>query len=328
MNTNCMMIRNIIILLFVPLFLSEGLARGELLDRIVAVVNNDIITLSDLNELYLPYADRIRGLSYSPEKEQALLFEARKEILNRLIEQKLADQEITAKNIHVSDEDVDSALERVKQENAVTEEQLVQVLAKDGYTLEAYKERLKEQILRAKLVDWEIKSKVVITEDEIRRYYNEHKELYKGKVRYHIRGILLKTPPSDNEHQVSAVVEKGEEIIRKIRGGLPFEDAAREFSEAESATSGGDLGFFTLDELTPALKEVLQKLQEGEVSPALRTPAGIQIIKLVRKEEIPEKSLEDAKPEIHQKLFQSVVDEKYQEWLQRLRKKAYIKIML
>lgn len=324
-----MMIRNaVIIFLFVSLFFFVGPAQGELLDRIVAVVNNDIITLSDLNELYLPYAERIRKLYYPSEKEQVLLFEARKEILNRLIEQKLADQEISAKNIRVSDEEVDSALERVKQENAVTEEQLAQALAKDGYTLEAYKERLKEQILQAKLVDWEIKSKVVITEDEIRQYYNEHKELYKGKVRYHIRSILLKISPFDNEHQVSAAVQRGEEIIRKIRNGLTFEDAAKEFSEAESAADGGDLGFFTLDELTPALREELQKLQEGDVSHALRTPAGIQIVKLVRKEEIPEKSLEEAKAEIHQKLFQSVMDQKYQEWLKRLKEKAYIKIML
>jgi peptidyl-prolyl cis-trans isomerase SurA len=76
------------------------------------------------------------------------------------------------------------------------------------------------------------------------------------------------------------------------------------------------------------LQGVLQNLQEGEISPALRTPAGIQIVKLVKKEEIPGKSFEEAKAEIHQKLFQSVVDERYQEWLKRLREKAYIKIML
>jgi peptidyl-prolyl cis-trans isomerase SurA len=127
---------------------------------------------------------------------------------------------------------------------------------------------------------------------------------------------------------VGAVIEKGEDIIKQIRSGLSFEDAAKAFSETDSAVNNGDLGFFTLDELTPALKEVVQELREGEVSHPLRTPAGIQIVQLVGKEEGPAKSLEAARAEIHQKLFQSVVDEKYQEWLKRLKEKAYIKIML
>ncbi len=299
------------------------------MDRVVAVVNNDIITLSDLDEMYLPYANRIRADGYAPEQEKEFLFEARKEILNRLIEQKLADQEISAKKIRVSDSEVDNALERVKNENFCTEEELVKILARDGYTLEEYKERLKEQILQAKLVNWEVKSKIVITEDEIRNYYNnKYKELYKGKIRYHIRSIFLKVSPSDNEDQVAAVVKKGEDIVKEIRQGLPFEDAAKEFSEAKSAANGGDLGFFTLSELTPVLKEVLQDLQPGEVSPVLKTPAGIQIVKLVKKEEMPGKSFEEAKAEIHQKLFQSVVEKKYEEWLKGLKERAYIKTML
>jgi peptidyl-prolyl cis-trans isomerase SurA len=324
-----MILRNtIIILLSVTLLLSSSPAQGELLDRIVAVVNNDIITLSDLDEMYLPYANRIRADGYDPEQEKEFLFEARKEILNRFIEQKLADQEISAKKVRVSDDEVDNALERVKNENSCTEEELVKLLARDGYTLEQYKERLREQSLHAKLVNSEVKSKIVITENEIRDYYNKHKEIYKGKNRYYLRSILLKISPSDNEEHVLSVIKKGEGILKRIGEGLSFEDAAKEFSEAASAASGGDLGCFFLEELTPALKEALQELQPGGISPVLRTPAGIQIIKLVKKEEISGKSLEKAKAEIHQKLFQSVVDTKYKEWVQGLRERAYIKIML
>lgn len=324
-----MILKNaIIILLAIPLLLSPGQAKGELLDRIVAVVNDDIITLSDLNAMYLPYANRIREDGYDPEQEREFLFEARKEILNRLIEQKIADQEISAKKIRVSDEEVNNALERVKNENACTEEDLVNLLARDGYTLEEYREQLKEQILQAKLVNSEVKSKIVITEDEIRDYYNKHEELYKGKTRYYLKSIFLQLLPSDNEERMSSVVKKGEDILRRIKEGLSFEDAAKEFSEASSAASGGDIGCFFLKELTPSLKEALQELQPGGISPALRTPAGIQIIKLVKIEQIPGKSLEEAKAEIHQKLFQAIVDTKYKEWVKGLRERAYIKIML
>ncbi|MBW2646421.1 MAG: peptidylprolyl isomerase [Deltaproteobacteria bacterium] len=324
-----MILRNAIItLLLVPLLFSSSPAQGELLDRIVAMVNNDIIILSDLDEMYLPYANRIRADGYAPEKEKEFLFEARKEILNRLIEQKLADQEISAKKIRVSDDEVDNAVERVKNENFCTEEELVKILAGDGYTLKDYRALLREQILRSKLVNREVKSKIVVTEHEIRECYNEHQESYKGKIRYHIASLFLMVSPSDDEGQVEAVIRRGENIIKRIRGGLRFEDAAKEFSEAESAANGGDLGFFTLDELTPALKDVVQGLQPGEISPVLRTPAGIQIIKLVKKEDMPGKSFEEAKAEIHRRLFQSVVDKKYEEWVQGLRERAYIKIML
>lgn len=324
-----MILRNaIIVLLLVPLLLASSPARGDLLDRVVAVVNNNIITFSDLNEVYLPYAERIRGLAYSPENERELLFKARKGILNQLIEQKLADQEISAKKIRVRNSEVDNAVERVKNENFCTEEELVKLLARDGYTLEEYRERLKEQILHAKLVNLEVKSKIVITEDEMREYYHKNAELYKGKIRYHIRSIFLKVSTSDDEGRVAAVIKQGEDIVKKIDAGLLFEDAAKEFSEAESAASGGDLGFFTLDELTPVLKEALQDLKPGEISPVLRTPAGIQIIKLVKKEDMPGKSYEKAKAEIHYKLFQSVVEKKYEEWLKGLKERAYIKIML
>lgn len=324
-----MILRNaIIILLLVPLLLSSSPAQGELLDRVVAVVNNDIITLSDLDEMYLPYADRIRADGYAPEKEKEFLFEARKGILNQLIEKKLADQEISAKKIRVSDNEVDNALERVKNENFCTEEELVKMLAKDGYTLKEYRALLREQILRSKLVNREVKSKIVVTEHEIRECYHNNAELYKGKIRYHIRNILLKMPPPGDEEQVTAVVKKGENIVKKIEAGLSFEDAARKFSEAESAAHGGCIGFLTLDELTPALKEVVEGLEPGAISPVLRTEAGIQLIQLVKKQELPGKCFEEAKAEIHYKLFQSVVEKKYEEWLKGLRKRAYIKIML
>jgi len=322
-------VKNSIYLLLLIFFLSfPRQAKGELLDRIVAVVNNEVITLSDLNELYFPYTERIRESGYPPDKEQAILFDARQEMLNQLVEQKLADQEISAKQIHVRDEEVANSLEQIKIDNSFTEEELVQMLARDGHTLAEYKKRLREQILRARLVSMEVKSKIVITEHEIQDYYKKHQEKYEGRVLYHIRSILLKTRFSDGKDQTEAALENGKSIAKKIRDGLPFEDAAMEFSEAPSAANGGDLGWFTLDELTPALKDVVQGLEPGEISSVLNTTAGIQIVKLDKKEKTPGKSFEEAKEEIHQELFQSTVDMRYKEWLKDLRETAYIKTML
>ena len=135
---------------------------AEVVDRIVAVVNDDIIILSELNQTLKPFAGRLKELGYSPEKERKMLFKVRSDILNQLIDQKLADQEIKRFNITVSEKEIDNAIERIKEASSYTDEELREELTVQGLGMEEYRESIKEQILRAKLINWEIKSKIVI----------------------------------------------------------------------------------------------------------------------------------------------------------------------
>ncbi len=152
-------------------FMIADVQSAEVVDRIVAVVNDDIILLSELDESFKPYADRIVALSYSVDEERQALFNVREEILNQLIDQKLTDQQIKRSKITVSSGEIDNAIERLKEANFFTDEELREMLSAEGLTLEEYRNRIKDQILRAKLVNFEVKSKIVITKEDIESYY-------------------------------------------------------------------------------------------------------------------------------------------------------------
>ena len=153
-----------------------GAQQSEVVDRIVAVVNSDIITLYDLNRAFRPYESNIKALKYPADKERQTLFQVRSDLLNQLIDSQLADQQIKHAQISVAQNDIDNTIERMKQARSFTDEQLREGLAAQGITIEEYRKEIESQILRTKLVNREVKSKIVITKEDINVYYDSHQE--------------------------------------------------------------------------------------------------------------------------------------------------------
>lgn len=316
-------------LLIILSSLALGAAAGytELVDRIVAIVNDDAITLSELDEAYLPFAQQIREANNPPEVEREMIFKLRQEILNKLIDQKLTDQETERLQVSVSDKEIDRRIELIKSEHFLTEEDIRKTLAAQGYTLEEYRERIKEQLLRVKLINIEVKSKIAVSGKEIQDYYEEHKEEYQGGQKYHLRTILIKASPLARAGQKKAALERIKSIVRELKSGAAFDDLAKKYSQDGTAAAGGDLGLFTLDELLPEFQEMVLWMGEGEISPILETPKGYQILMLQEIKKIPGKTLEEARIEIQERLYRESVGEKYKAWLKLLRERSYIKII-
>ena len=307
-----------------------GVVAGyaELVDRIVAIVNNDCIVLSELIEAVEPYVEQIRGANYPPEKEREMVFRLRQELLNKMIDQKLTSQETERLKVLVDDREVDQQIEQIKSQHFLTDEDLRESLAAEGYTLEEYRKRIKEQILQMKLINIEIKSKVAITEKEIKDYYEAHKEDYKRAQKYHLRTILIKMGPSAIADEKKAALEKVVAILRAFESGSDFEELARQYSEDGTAAAGGDLGLFTLDEISTEFRETVRWMAEGEVSPVLETSKGYQLLMLEGIKEMPPKTLKEVSIEIHERLFREFVEEKYEAWLKGLRDRSYVKVVL
>ena len=301
--------------------------QAELVDRIVAIVNDEVITLSELEAAVSPYTSQIQTAAYSPEEKQEMLFKVRRDILDRMIDRKLTEQKGKALGVSVSESEVDQRIERIKEEEFLTEEALRKALADEGYTLEEYRKRIKSQLLGIKLINREVKSKVAITEDEIRAYYEDHKSSYTGKKKYHLRTILVRVNSWENGAAKTAAQDKIETIATKLRAGVSFEDLARRYSEDITAESGGDIGWFSISELTKELRETVRWMEEGQVSPVLETEQGYQILKLEKIEGTTGKTLEEAKDEIQETIYRQMVERKYDDWLKDLRKDAYIKIV-
>lgn len=316
------------LLIYVFGFAIINSAEGaEVIDRIVAVVNDDIITHFELQRSLRPYVEKIDGLGYTPEKKHQMRFKVREEILNKLINEKIEDQEIKRHKITVNEGDIDQTIERIKEANYYTDEDLRAGLAMEGLTMDEYRDRLRKEILRSRLVNKEVKSKIVITKEDVKSYYDSHREKYGGNKQYHLRHIIMKVTPFVGEADKQNIKKRMEAVLEKLKEGEPFETVAITYSESPLASEGGDLGLFRLDQLSPNLREEIQGLEAGELTPVLDTDQGYQIFLVEEIVQASGRPLEEVAPEIERILFSEVVNKKFQVWLKELRTQSHIKII-
>ena len=229
--------------------------------------------------------------------------------------------------ITVNQKKIDSSIERIKEANFYTDEDLRNALTRDGKTIEQLRKHLREQILRKKLINFEIKSKIVITSEDVKAYYERNLEKYRGEKKIHLKNILRQVPPGASAIEKAEIFNQMVLVRQKIESGESFEALARSYSQSPLAAEGGDLGFFKLADLAPWLQTALNALAQGEMTPVLDTEQGYQIFLVEEIVQKGETTLAAAAPEIEEQLFNEIVDQKFQSWLQNLRKSAHIKIV-
>jgi peptidyl-prolyl cis-trans isomerase SurA len=302
-------------------------AEGVLVDRIVAQVNDDIITLYELNRKATPYIKRVQAMARPLDEERRMIYELREKVLNQMIDEKLTDQEIRRFNIQVSEEAIDKTIEEMKKRTYMTDQQLRASLEKEGLTMDEYRTQMKNQILRVRLVNREVKSKIVITQEDIRAYYEENKAQYVGEGNVHLRQILMVVSPTANEEEKQALREKLETIRQQVMDGASFEALAREHSESPLAKDGGDLGTFNLTDLAPQILKALTGLKTGDVTDVLETEQGMQLFYVEDLEEGEGKALAEVSGDIENILYDQIVNQKFTTWLTDLRERSHIKII-
>jgi len=298
-----------------------------IVDRIVAVVNDEIITLYDLNETLKPYEENIQALDYSPEKARETLFKLRSDLLNKLVDEKLADQQIKKNNLTISTQEIDKTIERIKEKRSYTDEDLRAGLAQQGLTIEEYRENLKKRLLRGKLVNYEVKSKIVITSAEIEKYYNEHIEKYAGETKYHLWNIFIRFSQMPDESLKQIAFGKMEAVLSQLKQGQSFESLAAEAPDSPQSPQGTDLGLYRLDELSSQLRNVVKDMKAGGYSSIIETDSGYQIIYVQKVLVAEAKTLSDFETEIEDVLYNEAIDKRYNTWLSELRERSHIKII-
>jgi peptidyl-prolyl cis-trans isomerase SurA len=299
--------------------------RAEITNRVVATVNSDIITLFELNNLI----EQVTGLSIANLRlrDEDRFLQVRRAVLNNLINQKIAEQQIRKLGIKVAERDIDEAIEKVKEENGLTQEELISTLRLEGITLKEYKERVKKEIERSRLVNYEVKSKIVITEEDLRNYYQEHIEQFSEIHKVKLARILLKIENPAHKEGLAKARDLGEEIVRNLRGGADFSNMAKAYSQGPAGPEGGYLGWIPFDQLDPSLKKRIVKLSPGEYTELHTCPYGVQIVRLIdeRKERV--KPFEEVRDAIYSKIFKGKVEDKYAAWLSKLREESFIKVV-
>jgi peptidyl-prolyl cis-trans isomerase SurA len=325
--------KRILSLVFLLSLLSHGaVVLAEVIDRCVAVVNNDVITQSEVNEAGKPLFQRVAEQAPAGELGEALQ-EARKRVLEKLIDKKLLLQEAKRYNMSVSDEEVNKALERILAQNHTSRELFKKELAKMGMTEAQYLEDLRDQILSSKLVNVAVRSKVIIPEEKIIDYYDMHYTERVGDGGFYILQIGCSWDSSLDGNELKQAREKALKKAKRVRSlalaGQDFKKLAREYSDLPSAVDGGDIGVFKEDEMAPAMRKAITNLKPGEVSTIVETPSGYQIFKLLSSQEgqiVTKVPYESVKDEIREILYRQEMQKLYKNWLEELRAQSYIRI--
>lgn len=300
------------------LAMAPSARAAELVDRIAATVNEDIIMLSEVEEALKAYSQKILAMGYEAEKERSLLARARRDVIEQLISQRLTDQQVKRLNMSVTEKDVDKTIDRILESNSITRDQLNDFLAKEGATPEAYRKQIKDQLLRSKLVNIEVKSKILVTRDEIEAHYRRNIEKYGGTARIHLRTLLIRVPEGAAPEKKQAAKQQMEAIAKALQDGK-----APETPEVERI----DLGWFNVPELSPRIQDMVKGLKAGQFTGVLDVEQGFQVILVDELEEQAGGGLDKVSAQIEEDLYRAKVDEKFTNWLNELRQRSHIKIL-
>ncbi len=314
--------------------LSTSLNAQEVVDRVVAVVNDDLITLSELREA---------SLSLNPTSTEQV---DERTILNQMVESKLFEQEAKKRGLTVSEEELDASIAEVRSRYGLNEEQMEEVLKKQNLTPESFREQWRQQTLGNKLMESQLRNKIVVTDQEIKEYYEENygvidysagiTETYQEEEEVEIAHILI-SPETPNAE------DKAVEVAQMAKSGDDFATLAREYSDDSfTADKGGNLGTFKKGDLIEQLEIAVERTPEGKVTGPVQSPAGYHVLKVLnrtdpgnKKDKKKEEKSEDEifisdteKAEISQILQRQKAQEQLRTWLEEMREKAYVEIKL
>jgi len=297
-----------------------GVSSAELVDRILAVVNNDIVTLSEFNKTYNKLAMQIQASDYTAEQQRELLTKLNTQVMDTLIKETLTEQQAKTFQIEINENEIDDAIDDIQERHHYTKDEFEQILQMQGSNINEYREHIRKQKIQSQLVGIMVQSKVVITDDDIKAYYDSHLEKYQSKTTYHLRTIIKRLISDQTRSEM-------DEALAEINSGTSFEEAAKKYSEPPFNEGGGLLGSYTLDQLSMQIQDAIKDLQSGTCSSVLQTDQGLQILFVEKITQEGGQSLEEASNDIKQLLYQTKMEQRYHAWIDDLKKKSHIKII-
>ncbi|GAB2180153.1 peptidylprolyl isomerase [Denitratisoma sp. agr-D3] len=248
-------------------------------DRLVAVVNDDVVTLSELNARVLGVERQLKSQN-TPLPDRAVLT---RQILERLIVDRAQLQMARESGISVSDGELDAALRRIADANRLPIAEFRSRLEKDGVRWSRFRDEVRNEILMARLREREVDARVVVTDGEVDNYLANMSANGDADVQFNLAHILIRAPEQATVEQLTRLSNKADQAMAQLRRGEPFAKVAAAFSDAGDAMAGGVIGLRPKDRLPGLYADAAQKLKPGEVSEVLRSPAGFHIVKLLER---------------------------------------------
>ena len=325
-------IKRLLLLVAGMLAVWSGAALAETMDRIVAEVNGDII-------LYSEVQDRLKLMKKSEPGQNAFAAAepTEREALQSLIQDRLSHQEVKRLKITVGDREVDEAVANIKRENNLTDVQFEYAIQQEGFTAKQFRENIRKEIERSRLLDRVLKSKTIITDEQVNAAMKtaavDQTSTTAGKERRRLAIIFLPFPEGAKGTEETEKLAR--DLYGRLKSGDEFAKVAKQYSKGPAADEGGDIGFMESDELSPAIATAVISLKANGISDPVRASSGIYILKVLdiqREKAVTNAVSSGGDPQVREKvrrqLFQSELGRKFEEWIKDLESRSYIRISL
>lgn len=316
--------RNLVTIVL-PALLSVQVALAETIDRIVVIVNEEIITQSDVQKYAQQmrtggFSDDLLDVDRTPREE---LLKDQKKILERMIDAKLIDTEVKKQSMNVTIERVEQEVRNISKQNNISREDLKKALAERGINFSQYQDYIKTGLERQSLIQKEITPKIRISEDDVLSAFAAQR---RGQVdqafEYTLSHILFRSEKGGKD----AAQARAEQALKRLKEGMSFEKLSSEASEDPNYEQGGAFGVFKSGEMAKSLDQVVQKLNTGEFSSVMPIGADFHIVKVTRKKIIPDPRTESDREKIRAELYDKAYRKLLKSWLEQLRQDANIRI--
>lgn len=254
-------------------------AQGQLINQTIAIVNNGVITQSDLDAATAEAKMQIQQSGMAMPDDLSL----QRQVLHQLILQKITMELADLNHITVSNSEVDQEIEGIASRNNLKSSQLKEVLQQQGVNYDSYWQDIHDHLVIRKLEQQAVANSIIITPDEVNNYLAAKAQLASPDTEYDVQHILLPLPGNPTAENLAKAKQQTQNIVDQINNGLAFTKAAVQYSQSDDALQGGDLGWKTADQLPSVFANIVQTMQVGQVLGPIQTDTGFHIVKLVNK---------------------------------------------
>ena len=309
---------------FVFLSLFGLFAQAKTVDKVVAIVNDQIITLSDTEK----YKKKIQGGGLVDDallrlRDTSTLLKDKNALLNQLIDERILDSEVKKKGLEVTIERVEQEIRNIAKNNNITRNQLKDALQAKGVTMSQYQDFIKTSLERQSLIEKEVSSKIRISDEDVSTYYLSKKGPSSSQVFEYSLAHILFNPANGGDAGATA---RANAVLEKLKAGQSFEKLAEQFSEDKNFSKGGHLGSFKAGEMLKELDQAVKNVAVGEYTTPVKTKMGIHVVKVLKRTLVSDPRLEEEKEEIRRLLYGEAFKRQFKSWLSQRRDESFIRI--
>lgn len=322
MKSGCALL--LAVFLCAPAVLIAPTAGAEIVDGVAAIVGDEVVLLSEVREAWHAYVGRVRARGDSLSEEDMLAL--RSSALQTLIDEKLVLQVAKKQNLSASEEEIDESIAGIATDETMTVDAIYAAAASQGLDRKAYREQLGRQITRMKIVQGAVQGKVRVTDEDVKKLYDERYGHAKPGVRIRVLHILIPVPPDTPEAKRAEARALTEQLREKAVKSGDFAGLARKYSGAPTAAQGGLTVFREVD-APPDIKHAIEGLAPGEISPVIETTHGENLFQFLDKFDPADVPYEKVADRLRAELMEQQTMPAFEKWIAEVRKSRYIEVV-